>query len=176
MAERTQPAALRPDPATGSKCQHRPRFANSPQINFNRDWIWSSPCPSTNTSARNVTTNSKRWSMARKRQSVRSATRRNLSRSSRCLQFRQRGLRHLNPLQALAEAAEFTRFEPRAFAAGSDYVYCTVGFDVTFRHNGRKLTIDNEMHRFLFEDGKVVEWRGSEDTARVDAAFRAPAT
>jgi uncharacterized protein len=77
--------------------------------------------------------------------------------------------------QALAEAAEFTRFEPRAFAASGDYVYCSIGLDLTFRHNRRKLTIDDEMHRFLFENGKVVEWRGTEDTAQLSAVFNAPA-
>lgn len=75
--------------------------------------------------------------------------------------------------QALAGAAEFTRFEPRAFAAGGDYVYCSISFDATLRHNRRKLTVDNEMHRFLFENGKVVEWRGCEDTAQISAAFNA---
>ena len=57
--------------------------------------------------------------------------------------------------KAIAESSDITRFEPRDFAAGGDHVYCTISFDVTFRHNGRKLTIDNEMHRFTFKDGKV---------------------
>lgn len=75
--------------------------------------------------------------------------------------------------QALAGSCEFTRFEPRDFAAGGDYVYCTVSFDSTFRHNGRKLSVDNVMHRFKLKNGKVVEWRGTEDTALIAAAFGA---
>jgi ketosteroid isomerase-like protein len=74
--------------------------------------------------------------------------------------------------QALAKSSEFTRFEPRDFAAGGDHVYCTIGFDVTFKHNRKKLkAIDNVMHRFTFKNGKVVEWRGTEDTARTNAAY-----
>jgi uncharacterized protein len=77
--------------------------------------------------------------------------------------------------QAVAEAAEFTRFEPRDFAAGGDYVYCTISFDATFKHNKRNLTVDNEMHRFKFKNGKVVEWRGTEDTANTSAIYNAAA-
>jgi uncharacterized protein len=77
--------------------------------------------------------------------------------------------------QALAESSDFTRFEPRDFAAGGDHVYCTVSFDSTFKRNGRKLTVDNEMHRFTFKNGKVVEWRGTEDTARAVAEYNAAA-
>ena len=73
--------------------------------------------------------------------------------------------------QAVAESSKFTRFEPRDFAAGGDYVYCTISFDVTFKHNRKRLTVDNVMHRFMFKNGKVVEWRGTEDTARTSAAY-----
>jgi ketosteroid isomerase-like protein len=75
--------------------------------------------------------------------------------------------------QAVAQANDFTRFEPRDFAAGGAYVYCTISFDSTFRHNGKKLAVDNVMHRFKFKNGKVVEWRGSEDTAMIVAAYGA---
>lgn len=75
--------------------------------------------------------------------------------------------------QAIAESSEFTRFEPRDFASGGDVVYCTISFDVTFRHNRKKLTADNVMHRFKFKGEKVIEWRGSEDTAMTAAAYDA---
>src|SRR5215210_2417636 len=45
--------------------------------------------------------------------------------------------------QALAESSDFTRFEPRDFAAGGDNVYCTVSFDVRFKNNGNTITHDN---------------------------------
>jgi uncharacterized protein len=75
--------------------------------------------------------------------------------------------------QAIAQSSEFSRFEPRDFAAGGAYVYCSIGFDVTFRHNGKRVSVDNVMHRFKFKNGKVVEWRGSEDTALIAGAYGA---
>ena len=73
--------------------------------------------------------------------------------------------------QALADSSEFTRFEPRDFAGNDEFVYCTVSFDVTFKHNRKSLTHDNVMHRFTFRDGKVIEWRGTEDTAKTSAVY-----
>jgi hypothetical protein len=35
------------------------------------------------------------------------------------------------------------------------------------RHFGQ----ENSIHRFTFKDGKVVEWFGSEDTAKINAAY-----
>ena len=75
--------------------------------------------------------------------------------------------------QAIAESSEITRFEPRDFAAGGDHVYCTISFDVTFKKNGKKITNDNVIHRFTFKNGKVVEWRGTEDTVKTSAAYNA---
>jgi uncharacterized protein len=75
--------------------------------------------------------------------------------------------------QALAETSDFTRFEFRDFAVGGDQVYCTVSFDLTFRRNGRKVTQDNAIHRFTFRNGKVIEWRGTEDSAKMNAAYNA---
>jgi ketosteroid isomerase-like protein len=70
--------------------------------------------------------------------------------------------------QALARECDFTRFEPRDFAAAGDHVYCTVSFDMTLKRNGKKATYE-VLHRFSFKNGRVVEWRGSEDTARTAA-------
>jgi ketosteroid isomerase-like protein len=73
--------------------------------------------------------------------------------------------------QAIAAECDFTRFEPHDFAVGGDHVYCTVRYDMTLRRNGRKLSIDNSMHRFTFRNGRVVEWRGTEDTAMIREAL-----
>ncbi|MBV9946961.1 MAG: nuclear transport factor 2 family protein [Myxococcales bacterium] len=67
--------------------------------------------------------------------------------------------------QALAENLEFTRFEPGAFAASADHVYCTVTWDATIKKNGKKMT-QTVFHRFTFKQGRVVEWQGTEDTAK----------
>lgn len=61
---------------------------------------------------------------------------------------------------ALAEAAEFTRFEPRDLATGGDDVYCTISLDARYKHNGKRITQDSVMHHFTFRNGKVVEWHG----------------
>ena len=44
-------------------------------------------------------------------------------------------------------------------------------FDVTLKRNGKKLSIDNSMHRFTFINGRVIEWRGTEDTALIRDAL-----
>jgi hypothetical protein len=80
-----------------------------------------------------------------------------------------------NFFKALADTCEFTRFEPGDFAAGGDYVYCSVSFDATYKRNHKKQTVGNVMHRFKFKNGKVIEWRGTEDTARENAAYQAAA-
>jgi ketosteroid isomerase-like protein len=72
--------------------------------------------------------------------------------------------------QALASECDFTRFEPRDFAAAGDVVYCSIGFDVTLRRNGRKLSHET-MHRFTFKNGRVVDWTGTEDTAKTVKAL-----
>jgi hypothetical protein len=73
--------------------------------------------------------------------------------------------------KALAEGAEFTRFEPRDFAAGGDHVYCSISYDAIVKKTGKKVSFDNTMHRFSFKNGRVVEWRGTEDTAAIHAAL-----
>jgi len=73
--------------------------------------------------------------------------------------------------QALAEHCDFTKFEPHSFAAGGDHVYCSVDAEITIKKNGKKLKLNNEMHRFTLKNGKVTEWRGAEDTATVVKAF-----
>ena len=75
--------------------------------------------------------------------------------------------------QAVSETAEFTRFEAHDFAAGGDYVYCTCSFDAKFRRNNKVVTVDIEIHRFKFKDGKVIEWRGTEDTAKISGEYNA---
>jgi ketosteroid isomerase-like protein len=75
--------------------------------------------------------------------------------------------------QAIAESSDFTRFEPRDFAAAADNVYCTISFDATFKKNGKTISVDNTVHRFTFRNGKVIEWRGTEDTAKMSDAYNA---
>lgn len=71
--------------------------------------------------------------------------------------------------QALADNVEFTRFEPHSFAASADHVYCSLSCDLRIKKNGRTARIDDEMHRFTIANGRITEWRGAEDTAKVVA-------
>ncbi len=52
-----------------------------------------------------------------------------------------------------------------------DYVYTTVSFDTKYKHNNKKEVVDDVMHRFKFKNGQMVGWRGTEDTARANAAY-----
>ena len=38
--------------------------------------------------------------------------------------------------------------------------------------NGRKATLNNEMHRFRIRNGRVIEWVGAEDTGKVAALWK----
>jgi len=67
---------------------------------------------------------------------------------------------------AVAESLEFTRFEPREFAATGEHVYCTVGGEATMKKNGKKRAFEHEMHHFTLQNGRVVEWRCALDTAK----------
>jgi uncharacterized protein len=64
----------------------------------------------------------------------------------------------------LASAADFTKFEPHAFVADEQYVYCSVAWEATLKKNGSKLAMTG-VHRFTFDKGRITEWFGTEDTA-----------
>jgi len=72
----------------------------------------------------------------------------------------------------LAESVEYTRFEPQAFAATGDVVYCTVSFDMTVKRN-RQTMSSLMFHRFTFKSGRVVEVLTGEDTAKTLAVWNA---
>jgi ketosteroid isomerase-like protein len=65
---------------------------------------------------------------------------------------------------ALAANADFTRFEPQAFVADDAYVYCTIVWEATLKKTGKKLAMTG-VHRFTFNQGRITEWLGTEDTA-----------
>lgn len=68
-------------------------------------------------------------------------------------------------------AMEIEEFTPFAFAANDTEVHSVVRCKAHARSNGR--TVDMNLHHyFTFRDGKVAYYRGSEDTAQAEAAFR----
>ncbi|MER7752023.1 nuclear transport factor 2 family protein [Kitasatospora sp. NPDC097643] len=62
-------------------------------------------------------------------------------------------------------------FTPLSFAANDSDVLTVVRLRATHRANGKSLAMDLH-HRFTFRDGKIVYYRGTEDTAQTEAAFR----
>ncbi|GAA1222179.1 hypothetical protein GCM10009665_10490 [Kitasatospora nipponensis] len=69
-------------------------------------------------------------------------------------------------------SVETDEFMPTSFAANDSEVLTVVRLRARVRATGQPVTMDLH-HRFTFRDGKVVHYRGSEDTAQVAAAFGA---
>jgi ketosteroid isomerase-like protein len=66
---------------------------------------------------------------------------------------------------------EVQEFTPVAFAANDDEVMAVVQFRAAPRATGKSVSM-NLHHYFRFRDGKVVYYRGTEDTAQTEAALR----
>jgi uncharacterized protein len=64
------------------------------------------------------------------------------------------------------------RFEPFSLAANDSDVHAIVRFRATRRATGASASM-NLHHFFQFRDGKICYYRGSEDTALVEALFQA---
>ncbi|MFJ1708449.1 nuclear transport factor 2 family protein [Kitasatospora sp. NPDC088346] len=61
-------------------------------------------------------------------------------------------------------------FTPLSFAANDHDVLTVVRMRATHRASGKLLAMDLH-HRFTFRDGKIVHYRGTEDTAQTEAVF-----
>lgn len=66
---------------------------------------------------------------------------------------------------------EVEEFTPVSLAANDTDVLTVVRMRATHRASGKVLAMDLH-HRFTFRDGKIVFYRGTEDTAQTEAAFR----
>lgn len=66
--------------------------------------------------------------------------------------------------QRLAESTEVFEFSPVSFAANDTDVMVVVRFGVRSRTSGKSATM-NLHHWWRFRDGKIAQYRGSEDTA-----------
>jgi ketosteroid isomerase-like protein len=71
----------------------------------------------------------------------------------------------------LAEGAEFTAFNPKDFVAVGDHVFNHLQYEATVKKTGKKVAQTSLQH-WTFKNGKIVRWRGYEDTALVRDAFR----
>lgn len=74
--------------------------------------------------------------------------------------------------EALGSSVEHTVFEARDIAGTGAHVYATLHVQMKVLATGAKLPPSQLIHHFTFNDaGKIVRWRGSEDTALTAAAF-----
>jgi ketosteroid isomerase-like protein len=67
--------------------------------------------------------------------------------------------------EALIGTMEPIRLEARDFAGAGEIVYATLSQEWKVRATGKLLVMRDGVHRFHIRGGKVVEWRGFEDTA-----------
>jgi uncharacterized protein len=65
----------------------------------------------------------------------------------------------------IASVSEVLEFTPLSFAANDDEVHTLVRYRVSFTTTGKQTDM-NLHHYFRFRDGKIVQYRGSEDSAQ----------
>jgi len=70
---------------------------------------------------------------------------------------------------ALGENADFTIFEPHDFVVAGDQVFNHLRYEATIRQSGRRL-VGFSLQHWTFRGGRVVRWRGYEDTAATRGA------
>lgn len=66
--------------------------------------------------------------------------------------------------QALADTVDVTEFTPLAFASNETDVMVVIRFGMKVKATGKSGAMDLH-HWWRFRDGKVVQYRGTEDTA-----------
>lgn len=72
---------------------------------------------------------------------------------------------------AWAENVDFTRFEADDFVAVGDHVFNRLSYELAVKSTGKALKNDSIQH-WTLKNGRVVRWRGYEDTARTRDAFK----
>jgi len=87
------------------------------------------------------------------------------------------GVRHgrgevMKFFEAFGAAMEVQEWTPLAFAASDADVHSVVRIRARSRATGKSLTEDLH-HFFTLRDGKIVYYRGTEDTAQTEAVLRA---
>ena len=71
---------------------------------------------------------------------------------------------------AWAEVADFHVFEPSDYIAAGEHVFNTLRYELTVKATGKRLANESPQH-WTFGNGKLVRWRGAEDTAKTRDAF-----
>jgi ketosteroid isomerase-like protein len=67
--------------------------------------------------------------------------------------------------EALLGTMEPVRVEASNIVGAGEYVYATLTQEWKVRATGKVLSMRDGVHRFRIRGGKVLEWRGFEDTA-----------
>lgn len=71
---------------------------------------------------------------------------------------------------AWAATADFLAFEPSDFVAVGEHVFNTLRYEVAVKATGKRVTSTSPQH-WTIRNGKIVAWRGDEDTAAMRDAF-----
>jgi ketosteroid isomerase-like protein len=72
---------------------------------------------------------------------------------------------------AWAETADFQTFNPHDFIAAGDHVFNHLQYDLTVKATGKAVK-NFSMQHWTFKNGKIIRWRGYEDTAATRDGFR----
>ena len=72
--------------------------------------------------------------------------------------------------QAFGSTMTVQRFEPVSYTSNDNEVHSVVKLKATRTANGRSTEM-NLHHWFVFRDGKIAYYRGTEDTAQAEAIF-----
>lgn len=72
---------------------------------------------------------------------------------------------------AFAETADFKSFDPKDFVAAGDHVFNQLQYELTVKATGKPVK-DSSMQHWTFKNGKLIRWRGYEDTAATREAYR----
>jgi ketosteroid isomerase-like protein len=70
-----------------------------------------------------------------------------------------------------AQSGTFLRFEASDFIAAGDHVFNHLRYEFAVTATG-KVVKNFSMQHWTLQDGKVVRWRGYEDTAATSAGYR----
>jgi ketosteroid isomerase-like protein len=73
--------------------------------------------------------------------------------------------------EAFGSAMEIEEFTPKTFAANETDVHTIVRCRARARSTGKSLDM-NLHHWFVFNDGKIAYYRGTEDTAQTEAVLQ----
>ena len=87
------------------------------------------------------------------------------------------GIRDGKPgVQAFFEAwgstGDFNVFEPLDFIVTGEHVFCTLRYEFTVRATGKRVSNPGCAQHWTVKNGKVVRWRGWEDSAATRDAYR----